>query len=257
SSPPPPPDRRPSSRGGAPRFPAGRRRRRRRRRRTAAASAGRRPTPAVPRPSSNGGVTGTWTPGRDIPTRGCARLVARTSPRIAEDDDGGLGGGVSDLQREMEGRARDRLRRPLPARMPLCVSLGTGEFESIFIKLREEREQQRRHEEEGRRPHPPPPKDRQRGGGGGGGGGWGGVAPPFRSRRVLVGSVRGRAGKSGIMKGDVVTHVDGEAFTGNASELNALLARAYEENGGDGVVTIVVNAEECTAEALRLRSLVR
>jgi S1-C subfamily serine protease len=77
-----------------------------------------------------------------------------------------------------------------------------------------------------------------------------------RRKRVLVGSVRGRAGKSGIMRGDVVTHVNGEPFNGDASELYALLARTYEENGGDGAVTIVVNAEECTAEALRLRSFV-
>lgn len=81
--------------------------------------------------------------------------------------------------------------------------------------------------------------------------------PPSRSQRVLVGSVRGQAGKSGIMKGDVVTHVNGEVFTGDAAALNALLVNAYEEQGMDGVVMIVVNAEECTAEALRLRSHVQ
>merc|ERR1712029_1192854 len=78
-----------------------------------------------------------------------------------------------------------------------------------------------------------------------------------RIQRVLVGSVRGQAGKSGIMKGDVVTHVNGELFTGDAAGLRALFARAYEECGADGVVVLVVNADECTAEALRLRSLVR
>ena len=72
-----------------------------------------------------------------------------------------------------------------------------------------------------------------------------------------MGSVRGQAGKSGIMKGDVVTHVNGEAFGGDASMLNSLLARTYEEYGDDGEVMMVVNAEECTAEALRLRSRVR
>ena len=74
---------------------------------------------------------------------------------------------------------------------------------------------------------------------------------------MIVGSVRGQAGKSGIMRGDVVTHVNGEAFGGDASMLNSLLARAYEEHGDDGEVMMVVNAEECTAEALRLRSRVR
>jgi S1-C subfamily serine protease len=81
--------------------------------------------------------------------------------------------------------------------------------------------------------------------------------PPFRTKRVLVASVRGQAGKCGIMKGDVVTHVNGEPFMGTANDLRASLIHAYEEQGNDGIVMLVVNAEECTAEALRLRSLVR
>lgn len=32
---------------------------------------------------------------------------------------------------------------------------------------------------------------------------------------------------------------------------------SFEQQGGDGIVTIVVNAEVCTAEALRLRSRIR
>jgi hypothetical protein len=59
------------------------------------------------------------------------------------------------------------------------------------------------------------------------------------------------------MKGDVVTHVNGEVFTGNSADLNALLVNMYEEQGRDAVVMIVVNADECTAEALRLRSRIR
>ena len=54
-----------------------------------------------------------------------------------------------------------------------------------------------------------------------------------------------------------MTHINGEMFTGNAAELNALLVHMYEEQGRDGVVMIVVNADECTAEALRLRSRIR
>ena len=46
-------------------------------------------------------------------------------------------------------------------------------------------------------------------------------------------------------------------FTGDAMAMNALLVKAYEEQGKDGIVTILVNAEECTAEALRLRSRVK
>lgn len=84
-----------------------------------------------------------------------------------------------------------------------------------------------------------------------------GLEPSQRCHRVLVGAVRGQAGKSGIMKGDVVTHVNGEVFTGTADELNSFLVNSFEQQGGDGTVTIVVNAEVCTAEALRLRSKIR
>ena len=228
---------------------------------------------------------------------------------------------VSNFQRQMEEKAREKVRRPLPARMPLCVTLSTGEFEKMALKSRQEAEAALN----------PPVEEEPKGwfrgllGKGAGairGGGatmtfvddeWDGTVadafararigpaagnrkenvvqarvgpksqveqmnvrkiialgaqgnnvggrqdgmPPFRSQRVLVGSVRGQAGKSGIMKGDVVTHVNGEVFTGNASELNALLINVYEEQGTEGVVMIVVNAEECTAEALRLRSRVR
>ena len=45
---------------------------------------------------------------------------------------------------------------------------------------------------------------------------------PIRFQRVLVGSVGGQAGKSGIKKGDVVTHVQGEEFTGDAAALHAM-----------------------------------
>ena len=233
---------------------------------------------------------------------------------------------ISVFQKELEEKAREKLRRPLPARMPLCVSLSTGEFERMALQFRQQAglvdpsdgrcaalgsEQK--------------PWWRGLLGGGVGGAGrnatmtfvddeWDGSvadafararigtqagnrdqrivvkrvssmhpveqmgiknilavgeqgererrysearegeSPPSRVHRVLVGSVRGQAAKSGIMKGDVVTHVNGEVFTGDAAGLNELLARAYEEQGKGGVVMIVVNAEECTAEALRLRS---
>jgi len=233
--------------------------------------------------------------------------------------EGGRNTHVSNFQKQMEEKAREKLRRPLPARMPLSVSLGTGEFEKIALKSRQDL---------GLEADPTvneQPKSWLRGwlvkGAGGIRGAtmtfvddeWdGSVAdafararigtgagnrnqlvvqtrvgpknpveqigvkkilemgdrdddlegrrqnmPPLRSQRVLVGSVRGQAGKSGIMKGDVITHVNGEVFTGDATALNALLVNAYEEQGMDGVVMIVVNAEECTAEALRLRSYVR
>lgn len=227
---------------------------------------------------------------------------------------------VSNFQRQMEEKAREKLRRPLPARMPLCVTLSTGEFEKMALLSRQ-------HAAELAEPAADePPKSWLRGWLGKGaekmrGGAtmtfvddeWdGSVAdafararigrgraehrhqhvvqarvgpknpveqiavkkilamgeresreegreriPPTRTQRVLVDSVRGQAGKSGIMRGDVVTHVNGEVFTGDAADLNACLVNAYGEQGQGGVVMIVVNAEECTAEALRLRSRVR
>ena len=54
-----------------------------------------------------------------------------------------------------------------------------------------------------------------------------------------------------------LTHINGEAFTGNAAEMKSLLVKEYDDQGQNGVVMIVVNADECTAEALRLRSHVR
>jgi hypothetical protein len=232
---------------------------------------------------------------------------------------------VSNFQRQMEQKARDKLRRPLPARMPLSVTLSTAEFEKMALHSRQqaglvdpsisggsdkklwwrgllgdatglkgnatlkfvddqwdgtiadafaraqigpqagnrkkatvqgrvttknpvermsinkilaigENEKREKHDNNGSRE---------------------GMLQPSRTQRVLVASVRGQAGKSGIMKGDVVTHVNGEVFIGDAAALNALLVNSYEEQGKEGVVMIVVNAEECTAEALRLRSRVR
>ncbi|KAL9179505.1 hypothetical protein ACHAXT_008795 [Thalassiosira profunda] len=216
---------------------------------------------------------------------------------------------VSNFQRQMEEKKREKLRRPLPARMPLCVTLSTGEFEKMALKAREPKPAETEQ-----------PKSWWRGLLGKGAGLRGGATmtfvddewdgsvadafararigaspdkreqqvvqarvgpkspveqagvrkilsmgdehdaeerPTVRTQRVLVGSVRGQAGKSGIMRGDVVTYVNGEVFTGDAARLNALLVNSYEEQGKEGVVMIVVNAEACTAEALRLRARVR
>ena len=227
---------------------------------------------------------------------------------------------VTNFQRQMEEKAREKLRRPLPARMPLSVTLSTGEFEKMALKSRQDAELANNplvNEQ---------PKSWLRGllgrGAGAMKGGatmtfvddeWDGTVadafararigtssgnrnqptvqarvgpknpveqlgvkkilslgeqeengekqhdgmPVTRTQRVLVGSVRGQAGKSGIMKGDVVTHVNGEVFTGDATELNSLLVTSYEEQGREGVIMIAVNCEACTAEALRLRSRVR
>ncbi len=227
--------------------------------------------------------------------------------------------GATNFQREMEQQKRDKLRRPLPARMPLCVTLSTGEFEKMALQYRQKsgmvdpsmsggdgsngstpgwksffkgmlgnggaasmtfvddewdgsvadafaRAQIGRAGKDNRQtvkgrfgPQNPAEKAsvqriiamglQEEDGGDS-------LTRPIRFQRVLVGGVGGQAGKVGIKKGDVVTHINGEEFTGDAAALHALLVEAYEQQGKDGVVMIVVNAEDCTAEALRLRARV-
>jgi hypothetical protein len=80
-------------------------------------------------------------------------------------------------------------------------------------------------------------------------------------KRVVISSIKAPLAQSGLMVGDVVTHVDGEQFDGNAENLKHILAEKLIQErarGGDGTpheVQIVVNAEMGCAETLRLRSL--
>lgn len=70
-------------------------------------------------------------------------------------------------------------------------------------------------------------------------------------KRVIVSKVKAQAGLNGIQKGDVITHINGEAFGGDANELEKTLSLFVQ---GDSF-TIVVNAEPAVAESLHLRSL--
>lgn len=70
--------------------------------------------------------------------------------------------------------------------------------------------------------------------------------------RVKISSVKGQAGKVGLQKGDVVTHIGGEPFDGTSGELKSLIASFYVEDPSS-TFQIVVNADECTAEVLKLR----
>lgn len=86
-------------------------------------------------------------------------------------------------------------------------------------------------------------------------------APVLPFRRVLISSVRGELRQTGLQVGDVVTHVNGEAFDGSAEKLRCLIMRYKEKETfkhGNEIVhpkmQIVVNAEAGTAEVLRLRS---
>ena len=71
--------------------------------------------------------------------------------------------------------------------------------------------------------------------------------------RVKVSAVRGPAGRLGVQKGDVVTHLDGELWTGSAAELKDVIYAMFDQDEGQQV-SIVVNAEESCAEILKLRA---
>lgn len=73
--------------------------------------------------------------------------------------------------------------------------------------------------------------------------------------RVLVASVRSEAGRQGVLKGDVVTHFNGELFDGTAADLDAVI-KAQAERSGNGMFTLVLNAEASVAEALKRRSMI-
>eukprot|EP00978_Attheya_sp_CCMP212_P001233 scaffold2565_cov50-Attheya_sp.AAC.2 len=71
--------------------------------------------------------------------------------------------------------------------------------------------------------------------------------------RVLVASIHSEGGRQGVMKGDVVTHLNGSEFHGTASDLvQAISELAPHQNS----FTLVLNAEQSTAEALKRRAYV-
>lgn len=71
------------------------------------------------------------------------------------------------------------------------------------------------------------------------------------TQRVIVASIGREGGQQGIVKGDVVTHFNGEEFVGTAGELIALI-----ESINDGeLLTFAFNADKACAEALRRRSI--
>ena len=74
-------------------------------------------------------------------------------------------------------------------------------------------------------------------------------------RRVLVASVRSEAGRQGVLKGDVVTHFNGEEFDGTAEELDEAI-KAQADRSANGTFTLVLNAEASVAEALKRRSII-
>uniref|UniRef100_A0A7S4T5X1 PDZ domain-containing protein n=1 Tax=Ditylum brightwellii TaxID=49249 RepID=A0A7S4T5X1_9STRA len=77
-----------------------------------------------------------------------------------------------------------------------------------------------------------------------------------RTRRVVISNIRGVAGRYGCQIGDVVTHINGEFFDGDAENLRMLLHSLWEEGCSTGTpfFTLTVNADDCTAQAIRLRA---
>lgn len=70
--------------------------------------------------------------------------------------------------------------------------------------------------------------------------------------RVIVASINREMGHQGVVRGDVVTHFNGEEFQGTASEQTELTSNRYEGE----VLTFVFNADAAVAEALKRRSMI-
>ena len=71
--------------------------------------------------------------------------------------------------------------------------------------------------------------------------------------RVIIASINKEMGRQGVVKGDVVSHFNGEEFKGTAAELKELIDTSRYEGE---VLTFALNADAAVAEALRRRSLI-
>ena len=73
--------------------------------------------------------------------------------------------------------------------------------------------------------------------------------------RVLVASVSSQGGRQGVLKGDVVTHFNGEEFDGTAQDLDAAI-QASADRSESGTFSLILNADRPVAEALKRRAMV-
>eukprot|EP00980_Cylindrotheca_fusiformis_P016850 scaffold5088_cov98-Cylindrotheca_fusiformis.AAC.1 len=75
--------------------------------------------------------------------------------------------------------------------------------------------------------------------------------------RILVKGFTGKVGRCGVMQGDVVTHLNGKEFHGNAKDLvkaiRSYIASSAERDINDQSLSLVLNAEAPVAEALKRR----
>jgi hypothetical protein len=74
-----------------------------------------------------------------------------------------------------------------------------------------------------------------------------------KKNRVLVTAARGQAARAGIKERDVVTHVNNDEFLGNVEDLKAMIQNYYLD-GDTTTFTMVLNAEQSTADALKKRA---
>lgn len=70
--------------------------------------------------------------------------------------------------------------------------------------------------------------------------------------RVLVASINREMGQKGVVKGDVITHVNGEEYKGTANELRMLMDSMRQGE----ILTLAFNCDQAVAEALKRRSFI-
>ena len=73
--------------------------------------------------------------------------------------------------------------------------------------------------------------------------------------RILVSAVKTEAGRQGVVKGDAITHINGEEFHGSKADFKQTI-RSIAERGVRGPLELILNAEKATVEALRRRAAI-
>jgi len=82
-------------------------------------------------------------------------------------------------------------------------------------------------------------------------------ASAYDYHRIKIETVKGEAGRLGFQPGDIITHVDSIPLEGTqtAEELHAMISKRYNEDPTQ-LLPITVNAEPSAAEILKLRAQV-
>jgi len=78
--------------------------------------------------------------------------------------------------------------------------------------------------------------------------------PHSNMQRVVVASVQGKAGRQGVMKGDVVTHIDGAALDAGTTVDDLVALVQAKKEAGQKTFEMVLNADVSIAEALKRRA---